>query len=294
MSRVNREILKEAICAHIEEFCIQYLPNGCRRGSQWVLGDADGEEGQSTRVELEGSKTGFWYDFEEGSGGDFIDLLMRRTGQPFMDLALAIGAHAGVDVLEPETSYARGPRYQTGNSPRCDWNNFRMNENDLNDLGNFRGYSPPFCRWLSKEKLIGRSSKGEWAFPVHDQGSIVSAHIRQDKDHWRYDPELKKLGLDNSALVMGDLATAEIVIIGESQWDVAAILDRLGVQYGERIAGIATRSASNARLVARIGRIKAKLIAIPQNDRPGLTWLESLKKMFISSVPFFESSRRVP
>ena len=101
-------------------------------------------------------------------------------------------------------------------------------------------------------------------------GKIVAAHIRQRDGKWRYYPTLKDLGISLTPLIVGDLATAERIIIGESPWDIFAMLDRLGIAHGEPVAGIATRSASNAGLIAAVEfRTEAEIYVIPQNDDPG-------------------------
>ena len=105
-----------------------------------------------------------------------------------------------------------------------------------------------FCAWANVNCLIGRHN-GLWAFPVYDNGRIVSAHIRKDKNDWIYRPRLKDIGVQLGPLVIGDLASAEKVFSDESQWDLFSLLDRLGIQHGEAIAGIATRGAQNGSLI---------------------------------------------
>jgi hypothetical protein len=140
----------------------------------------------------------------------------------------------------------------------------------------WRGYCQPFVTWVDKHRHFGCTKKGEWAFPVYHNGEIVAAHIRQRDGKWRYYPTLKDLGINITPLIVGGLATAEKVFIGESPWDIFAILDKLGVQYGEPVVGIATIGASNASLIAAVElRAETEIYVIPQNDDPGQNWAQS-------------------
>jgi hypothetical protein len=279
MARIDRDTLQAAIRNNIETLCRHYFPSGKRFGNQWVIGNANGDPGQSLRIELEGEKAGLSYDFATGEGCDFLDLVKKKYNLRFAQAARDIGSAIGINIEEPGTKYATGPgaRYRTNSSTKfCNWNrDYKMSPLDIDDLMTERGFSREFCVWAVQERLIGRNRRGNWAFPVYDNGNIVSAHVRRTKNEWTYDPRLKDLGVSLSPLIAGNPDTAEKVLIDESQWDLFAALDRLGVHRGERIAGIATRGASNAALVATI-QIKAELYAIPQNDEAGQKWAESL------------------
>ena len=141
---------------------------------------------------------------------------------------------------------------------------------DLNQLSEWRVYSLEFCRWLITQQLIGRYNE-LWAFPVMHGGKVVSAHVRLGKNEWFFEPRLKEIGVPLSPLVIGNPADASKVFISESQWDVFAVLDRLGINYGEEVVGISTRSAGNGRLLKEV---IGEIYLIPQNDQPGQKWLK--------------------
>ena len=279
MAKINWETVRQVVHDHTEVLCQHFFPAGKKVGLQWVVGDVNGDPGQSLRIELEGEKAGLFYDFATGAGDDFIILVRDKTGLRRPEVAVKIGEIVGISVEEVNT-YSRstnnkGARYKTGNVKPCDWNgDYKLTVTDIDDLVGWRGYSRPFCEWAVTQQLIGRRN-GNWAFPVYDNGAIVAAHVRHDKDDWRYVPKLKDLGVKMGPLVAGDIVAAEKVFSDESPWDIFAVLDKLGVQHGEQIAGIATRGASNAALVATL-QITAELFAIPQNDDPGRAWVESL------------------
>ena len=281
-SRINRDLLKRAIRENIEILCRHFFPNGKKAGQEWQVGNLQGEAGRTLNIHLEGDKAGIFQDFNTGEHGDFVMAIKISRGLGFVEAALEIGRAVGISLETGQnTSTAgnssrrtSGTRYTNGASIRpCDWEkDYQLSEADLKELATWRGLSPSFCNWLEHNRLIGRQN-GLWAFPVYHDGAIVSAHVRQDKNKWIYRPRLKDIGVDLSPLVIGDLSSAEKIFSAESQWDVFSLLDKLGVQHGEAIAGIATRGAQNGTLVGSI-KIKAELYLVPQNDDAGHAWLE--------------------
>jgi KaiC/GvpD/RAD55 family RecA-like ATPase/biotin operon repressor len=63
-----------AAAAHAEAIARYLLPAGKLIGKDWCCGSIRGEPGESLRVCLVGDKAGRWKDFNEGHGGDLIDL----------------------------------------------------------------------------------------------------------------------------------------------------------------------------------------------------------------------------
>jgi AAA domain len=91
---------------------------------------------------------------------------------------------------------------------------------------------------------------------------------------WGYEPT----GLGSYPLVIGELQTAEIVYFHESQWDVITQLDLLRCAL-ERKALVATRGANVLKGLRQIKTPpRADIVLIPQNDRPGQTWVTQVIK----------------
>jgi hypothetical protein len=115
-----------------------------------------------------------------------------------------------------------------------------VSDNELKQLAEWRGYSIEFCQWLRDSENIGWTGQHS-AFPFFNNGKVVATHIRHDKRKWEFRPVLKELGLSLTSLIIGELTTAKIVVIAESQWDAFAALDALGIYRGEPVAGVSTR-----------------------------------------------------
>jgi AAA domain/CHC2 zinc finger len=133
-------------------------------------------------------------------------------------------------------------------------------------LCEWRGFSPAFVSWLRAEKLIGLQ-EGGIAFPVHEKGKVVAAHVRAKEGSWRYSPSTK-----TRPLVIGELLPGDPVHIFESQWDAFAFMDMSGIRDGI----IITRGASNGALVADLIPQGATVYVWPQNDAPGQKWAKDV------------------
>ncbi len=143
-------------------------------------------------------------------------------------------------------------------------------------LAEWRGYSPNFVAWLQAQNLIGLFDGERIAFPVHEaQGHVIGCHYRLKKDgSWRYHPT----GLGARPLIIGDISQAQTVYAAESQWDMLAVLDAFHwhIQPRDVTAAIATRGASNGRLIAGRCRRDATVYAFVQNDEAGRKWLAAV------------------
>jgi hypothetical protein len=146
-----------------------------------------------------------------------------------------------------------------------------LSENRLQRLGNDRWYSRQFCSWLHENKLVGLYEDCV-AFPVHSKSRVVGLHYRLEDGSWRYHPQ----GIRTAPLILGDLATANQVHVFESQWDLFAFVDRTDIYPSETVSFIATRGASNARLVSDLLREGISVCSWPQNDAAGQKWLNDL------------------
>jgi putative DNA primase/helicase len=280
-SCIDRELLKKVLRENIETLCRHFFPNGKKAGEEWQVGSLQGEEGRTLNIHLGTDRAGIFHDFNTGEHGDFVMAVKLSRGLGFVEAALEIGRALGINLEQSSSSNSAsggnrtsGARYTTSASVKPpDWEkDYRLTETDLKELAAWRGYSPSFCSWLADQRLIGRQN-GSWAFPVYHDGALVSAHERHDKNKWGYRPRLKDIGVSVSPLVIGDLASAEKIFSAESQWDIFSLLDKLGIQHGEAIAGVATRGAQNGNLIGTL-EIKAELYLVPQNDDAGQAWLE--------------------
>jgi hypothetical protein len=137
----------------------------------------------------------------------------------------------------------------------------------IKKIARWRGLSPEFVRFLRDSDLIGIFN-GLVAFPVHENGAVVAAHVRSKDGAWYYTPK----GTKTRPLVIGELLPGDSIHVFESQWDGFAFMD----VSGERSRIIITRGASNGALIAGVIPQNAKVCSWPQNDGPGEKWAKDI------------------
>lgn len=95
------------------ESVVEYLlPNGHRQGNEYLVGSVQGEQGQSLRVCLAGSKAGVWKDFsDDRSGGDLLDLWQAVKGISFKDTLKQASDFGGVESPVSEFYPPKAVRY---------------------------------------------------------------------------------------------------------------------------------------------------------------------------------------
>ena len=104
----NKDELRTRLLNQVESALYYLFPNGKRRGARFVVGNVQGDAGESLVIEIEGAKRGVWFDFATGESGDVLALwaavrgftLPGQFGELLDDLAgwLLVPRANGVDV----------------------------------------------------------------------------------------------------------------------------------------------------------------------------------------------------
>lgn len=76
----DRDELRKQLLDQLESVLAYLFPHGKRRGSQFVVGNLNGDPGDSLVVELDGPKRGVWIDFATGESGDVFALWAGARG----------------------------------------------------------------------------------------------------------------------------------------------------------------------------------------------------------------------
>lgn len=93
-----KEIATKAL-AQSDYFVPLWLPAGKKRGAEWVLGDLDGNPGESLSINL---RTGLWSDFSTGDkGGDLISLYAAVYRVRYKEAAEVIASNMGAMPVAP-------------------------------------------------------------------------------------------------------------------------------------------------------------------------------------------------
>ncbi len=103
------------------------FPDGKKASGEWCVGSLAGEEGKSLKIRLTGAKRGTWKDFNEGSGGDLVDLWAARRCLSVAEAMREMKAYFGVRDDQPlerkKTDYKRPakPRGRIAQEGALDW-----------------------------------------------------------------------------------------------------------------------------------------------------------------------------
>ncbi|WP_273788621.1 toprim domain-containing protein [Bartonella grahamii] len=113
--------IKQKLISQADRIAEMLLPQGHKRGNNWIVGNTRGEAGQSLSICLSGSKAGLWYDFAEGTGGDLLDLWCEVKGislsQALEEARATLNLTRPKPFMVPHRSYRRPP-VPTGQSPQ--------------------------------------------------------------------------------------------------------------------------------------------------------------------------------
>ncbi|HPA19077.1 MAG TPA: DUF3987 domain-containing protein [Verrucomicrobiae bacterium] len=180
------------------------------------------------------------------------------------------------------------PSEHDGESSSFDWPTCvrAFTSEHVAKLARWRGYSQEFARWLRQQGLIGLYQE-RVAFPLQDPetGDAFGCHYRMRDGTWRV------LGGRMVPLAIGNVEDPELCLVGESQWDVFSVMDKMGWHKNEPPYGaIVTRGASNGRMISVWLPKGVEVIALPQNDEAGQRWLRDV----IESAPGAVRIIRIP
>ncbi|WP_404977375.1 toprim domain-containing protein [Bartonella sp. AP258QHHD] len=113
--------IKQKLISQADRIAEMLLPQGHKRGNNWIVGNTRGEAGQSLSICLSGSKAGLWYDFAESTGGDLLDLWCEVKGislsQALEEARAALNLTRPKPFMAPHRSYRRPP-VPTGRPPQ--------------------------------------------------------------------------------------------------------------------------------------------------------------------------------
>jgi len=311
--KLNDE-LREWISESAREICEELLPLGEERNGEWVCANIDGdpprdEHHGSLKVNL---TNGVWADFggAEDEKGDLINLWMKVRRIGFREAVTQIKA-----FLKDETSADRRQlnrierkerRRQDREADRLDKECFDsyLGHGSYDTWAKWRGYRWEFVRWLVKNRHIGyyraspaiprRDESGRFeSLQFYNQyGGNHDDYLNPDKPR---KPEFYPPKSPTRPYVVGNYQTAEMIIIGESQWDVLAIGDCIRMEEDDDVCLVSTFGAQGTKLVPTDLSPKADIYVLVQNDAAGKGWtektLEHINRKVHVITPPTESAR---
>ena len=263
-----------------DDVAAMLLPNGKRKGREWCVGSIGGEEGDSLKVHLGGSKSGVWQDFATSEGGDLIDLWAATRNLSLAQAFAEVRDYLGIRehrVENPRKVYAKPTKEGVTKLPPQieEW------------LLSVRKITPAT---IAKFKLASR--KGDLMFPYLRDGELIGAKYRKVPAKSFYvdaDCEPSLFGWqaltgreraivlcegELDALAFGEYQVPALSVpfgggkgAKQSQW-IEAEFDRLAIFDTIFLAmdDDATGAEATAEIVSRLGRERCRIVTLPRKD----------------------------
>jgi putative DNA primase/helicase len=176
-SELSVDDLKARLLGSLRGALSYLFPAGAFRHGKFLVGDAQGNKGESLTVELTGSKAGMWHDFATKEGGDIISLWAVATGQQgrssFPTLLDDIRDWLGEPRKEdpPVQSAPTAPADELG-PVTAKWDYHR---GDGTLLACVYRYDPPDGKQFRPWDVLARKMKAPNPRPLYNQPAIRSA-----------------------------------------------------------------------------------------------------------------------
>ncbi|WP_367068307.1 AAA family ATPase [Oryzisolibacter sp. LB2S] len=256
--RLDKQDIRARLLDQLESALAYLLPRGKRRGAQFVVGNVQGDAGDSLVVDLDGAKRGLWLDFATGESGDALALWAFVRGfilpQQFDALLEDIGdwlvvPRPAVPVAMPAPHDELGP-------VSAKWN---YHDAQGNLLACVYRYDPPGGKQYRPWDVKTRSMRMPEPRPLYNLPAIAASDDVVLVEGEKCADALMHLGI-TATTAMGGAATA----IDKTDWMPLAGKtvvvwpdhDEAGSRYADAV-------------IARLRQIGAKVrrVSVPQ-DKP--------------------------
>ncbi|RCX08285.1 AAA family ATPase [Extensimonas vulgaris] len=244
LPRHDKDEIRTRLLHQLESVLLYLFPRGKRRGSQFYIGNLQGEPGDSLVVELEGSKRGVWIDFATGESGDVLALWASIRGYHLpADFS---------DLLEDAGDWLMVPRMT----------------------------SVPVIRATSTYDDLGPHT-GKWDYLAAD-GSLLACVYRHDtptgKQYRPWDVRARAMRMPEPRPLynLPAIATADAVVLVEGEKCADALMQR-GI-----VATTAMGGAATALDKTDWTPLAGKMVAVwPDHDEAGARYADAVIQKLI-------------
>jgi uncharacterized protein (DUF927 family) len=254
------------LLTNLEGICAFLFPEGKREGSNFLVGNIQGQAGRSFSIALEpAARRGQYKDFSDNrpASRNLPKLWKMVRGIPEDNHARFF---ADLSAFAGQTFGSNGAT-NTASTPWPDWPHWlsQFSDADAQRLASNpkRQYKLETVRWLHAEKHIGLY-RGKITFAMRNElGEVVGLH------RWIESENKLKFLKSPTLWVLGDPGVARVLHIHESVWDLIAMIDRTGWHLDPEILCFCTRGVSGAKLVSGCIPVQIEKIYLwEQHDPP--------------------------
>ena len=267
--RLDVEVLKQRLHSYLRPTLTHLFPYGKIQQPHFVIGNIQGDVGESLKIELHGPKIGMWHDFATGEGGDILSLWGAvkglDTGHQFPEIIRSVHEWLGTPAyLLPEISAQPSPKPSEDQLFPSKTIPLEMMPSQtptpqtpvsFKDLGN------PTGRWYYKDAA----------------GTVVARVYRYDTDKGKefrpYDVKTKSYKAPNPRPLYNQpgMVNSDTVILVEGEKCAQTLIDR-------GICATTAMNGANAPLdKTDWSPLKGKHVILwPDHDKPGQTYANRL------------------
>jgi putative DNA primase/helicase len=180
-SDLNVDDIKARLLVKIRDVLPYLLPAGVFRQGKFLVGDVQGNRGESLCVELSGDKAGMWHDFATGEGGDVIGLWASATDQDARSAFPALLTEIQAWLGEPRQTASSPPPAPTNTMPPVDelgpvTGKWDYTDGDGKLLACVYRYDPPGGKQFRPWDVCARKMKAPDPRPLYNQSGIAVAN----------------------------------------------------------------------------------------------------------------------
>ena len=264
-SELNVEEIKARLLSDLRGVLSYLFPAGVSRHGKFLVGDVQGNRGESLSVELTGDKAGMWHDFATGDGGDIIGLWAAATGRetrsgfPALldDIRQWLGGPRHEAVADQAAPAATAVHVDELGPATAKWD---YHDGDGELLACVYRYDPPGGKQFRPWDVRSRKMKAPDPRPLYNQPGIKSSSEVILVEGEKAAEALIGQGISATTAMNGASAP-----VGKTDWSPLAgkrVLiwpdkDAAGWQYAEAVA----------QAVLNTGAISVAIL-LPPDDKP--------------------------
>ncbi len=174
--RHDKDELRARLLDRLDAVLAHLFPHGKRRGSQFFVGNVQGDAGDSLVVDLEGAKRGVWIDFATGESGDALALWASVRGfvvpRDFGDLLEDVARWLVVPQIRTNVQ-ARPPAANDDLGPHTAKWDYRSAEGEL--IACVYRYDPPSGKQYRPWDVRTRSMRMPEPRPLYNLPALAAA-----------------------------------------------------------------------------------------------------------------------
>src|SRR5260221_3789884 len=237
-------LAEEWLVGHAEEVVKHLFREVQIKGNECLIGDLDGNPGDSLHITIKGPKTGLWKDFANGEKGSTKLSTLWKTRHQISDTD-----HQSF-FAELTSFSGQGFGYTPPKNGAIDWQKCLADWTAayVRKLIKLRGdcYTLDFLDYLHDEIHQVGVEYGRIVFPVIGPGGVVVGLHRL----WEEDGKLKfSKGCKVHPLVFGDMGSISELHVHESRWDTYALASATGWYRTPGIRFLSTLGARNGKKI---------------------------------------------